>query len=184
MFMMRKQNKLNICNLIVRNMWKQRILEVLLNDEDKLNLEKVDLILPMILIYLPEEIYSVHLQKLLPNLMKTIQTCNDDKIIVSILIIIYNILKEDNGRGYVKPYIDTVMKIAIDNSKSGNKQLQIQSLNCILNITAFELPLIVPYKRNVIKLTAELLDDKSRSVRTLAVAVRQTWEDLGLDLSM
>lgn len=184
MFMMRKQNKLNICNLIVRNMWKQRILEVLLNDEDKLNLENVDLILPMILIYLPEEIYSVHLQKLLPNLMKTIQTCNDGKITVSILIIIYNILKEENGRGYVKPYIDTVMKIAIDNSKSGNKQLQIQSLNCILNITAFELPLIVPYKKNVIKLTAELLDDKSRSVRTLAVAVRQTWEDLGLDLSM
>ncbi|TID16708.1 hypothetical protein CANINC_004160 [Pichia inconspicua] len=183
MFMMRKQSKLNICNLTIRNMWKQRTLEVLLSDEE-LNSEKIDLIIPMVLTYLPEDIYSVHLQKLLPNLIKTIQTCEDNKIINSILIIIQNILKEENGKVYLKSYIDTVMKIAIENAQSKTKQLQIQSLKCILNITTFELPLTVPYKKRVTKLCADLLDDKSRSVRTLAVAVRQSWEDLGLDLSM
>lgn len=182
-FMIRKQNKLSICNLIIRNMWKQRILEVLLSNED-LNSEKIDLILPLILIYLPEEIYSVHLQKLLPNLIKTIQTCKDDKITMSIFQIIHNILTEQSGRVYLKSYIDTIMNIAIENSKVTKKQLQTQSLNCILKMTLFELPQVVPYKKRVIKLCADLLDDKNRSIRTLAVAVRQTWEDLGLDFTM
>lgn len=187
--MVRNKNKLVISNLVLRNMWKQRILEILLkkNEENKINM---DYILPLILTYLPEELYASHLTNLLPNLIKTVKSSNDNKIIISVLKIVCNVVVQDTGREIMKPYVDTIMELCLkyvkqdDNMIKQSRDLKRQSLKCLLGMCLFSLPLIVPFKKQVIKVAEGALDDKNRGVRMLGVTVRQSWENLGVDLAL
>jgi DNA repair/transcription protein MET18/MMS19 len=185
MLMVRNKNKLVVSNLILRNMWKQRILEILLtkNSEKSSNM---DSILPLILTYLPEELYQSHLTELLPSLIKTLQITNDNKIVISILKIICNVVIQESGRELIKPYIDTIMELCLHHSRESKnaKELKKQALKCLLGMSLFNITLVVPFKKQVIKVAEFVLSDKSRSVRMLAVTVRQSWENLGIDLSL
>jgi len=186
--MIRSKNRLSISNLILRNMWKQKVLEALLKrGNNDIESNKMKYVLPLVLTYLPEELYKSHLKDLLPGLIKTIYSCDDSKVIISILMIIINVIGEENGRNIVKPYTETIIEIClnmIDSKNTKSKELKIQSLKCLLRISLFDLPTIVPYKKKVVRAAEEMLNDKSRDVRLNAVSVRQAWEDLGIDLSM
>lgn len=194
LLMVRNKNKLMISNLIIRNMWKQRILEILLSKKDetensnKFNKENIqmDYILPLILTYLPEELYSSHLKSLLPNLLNTLETCNDYKVILSIIKIICNVIMEESGRELIKPYINTIIELNLKviSDISNHNNLRKQSLKCLLGMCLFELPCVIPFKKQVVKISEVAIADKNRGIRMAGVSVRQAWEDLGVDLSM
>lgn len=185
--MVRNKNKYAVSNLILRNMWKQRILEVMLvkrtEDDSKMNV-----ILPLVLTYLPEDLYSSHLGTLLPNLIGTVESSDDQKVVIAVLKIVSNVVLEQSGRELLKPYLNSIMEIILKNVEDLNKQcskgLKKQSLRCLLGMCLFDLPAVVPYKKRAIKAAHLTLSDKSRSVRLLGVSVRQAWEDLGVDLSL
>lgn len=187
LMMIRNKNRLVVSNMILRNMWKQRILEILLSKKEEGNMN-MTFILPLVLTFLPEELYTSHLEKLLPNLINTIETYEDEKVIISVLKIVCNVIVEESGRLIAKPYlhsiIETVLGYIEDGTGKRSKTLKKQSLRCLLGISLFELPLVVPYKKRIIKAAELMLSNSSRSVRMLAVSVRQSWEDLGVDLSM
>ena len=174
--MIRNNNKLTISNLIIRNIWKQKVLEICLQRKDY-----NEIILPLILTYLPEELYKSHLKDLLPGLINTITTNKDSNIINSITIIINNILNEqsDLSKLLIKPYIETIINNCIKIIENyNNKEIKINSLKCLKLMTIFEIPLIIPYKRIVINIGNSMLSDKSRDVRMNAVSVIQSWESL------
>ncbi|ODQ48526.1 hypothetical protein PICMEDRAFT_70154 [Pichia membranifaciens NRRL Y-2026] len=187
LMMVRNKNKYAVSNLILRNMWKQRILEVMLvrrtEDDSKMNV-----ILPLVLTYLPEDLYSSHLGTLLPNLIGTVESSDDQKVVIAVLKIVSNVVLEQSGRELLKPYLNSIMEIILKNVEDLNKQcskgLKKQSLRCLLGMCLFDLPAVVPYKKRAIKAAHLTLSDKSRSVRLLGVSVRQAWEDLGVDLSL
>ncbi len=189
--MLRKLNKLSSSNLHLRNMWKQRILEIIL--QKSASDTYLDYTLPLILTFLPEELYKSHLSSLLPGLINTIESCKSNQIAISILTIICNVIVEPNSRNMIKPYIETIIQLCLrfidENANKDaefivSKELTRQSLKCLLGMSLFDLPSVVPFKREVIKTSERVLEHKSRPVRMLAVSVRQAWEDLGVDLSM
>lgn len=187
MMMVRNKNKLVVSNLILRNMWKQRILEVILVKRGEKN-TTMNVILPLILTYLPEELYASHLDKLLPDLINTFESSEDQKVIISVLKIVSNVVVQESGREVLKPYLNSIMELILANiegtEKASSKSLKKQSLRCLLGLCLFDLPDIVPYKKRAIKAAQLTLSDKSRSVRLLGVSTRQAWEDLGVDLSL
>lgn len=184
--MVRSKNKLTVRNLVIRNMWKQRILEIFLQNEND-NTSNMDYILPLLLTYLPEELYATHLKTLLPNLINTVRSCNDNRVIISVLKIVCNVVIQDSGREILKPYIDTIMELClkyVDQASNSSREVRKQALRALYGMSLFEVSYIVPYKRKVIKCSDTVLDDPTRSVRMLGVSVRQSWEDLGVDLSL
>lgn len=187
LMMVRTKNKFVVSNLILRNMWKQRILEILLTKREE-GAQNMDYILPLVLTYLPEDLYSSHLESLLPSLVNSIESAKDSKVMISILKIVCNVVIEESGRELLKPYVNTIIELCLRflQGKSDNKtkELRKQSLRCLFGMCLFSLPVIVPYKKQVIKAAELTLNDDSRSVRMLGVSVRQSWEDLGLDLSL
>lgn len=167
-------------------MWKQRILEIFLQNEND-NTSNMDYILPLLLTYLPEELYATHLKTLLPNLINTVRSCNDNRVIISVLKIVCNVVIQDSGREILKPYIDTIMELClkyVDQASNSSREVRKQALRALYGMSLFEVSYIVPYKRKVIKCSDTVLDDPTRSVRMLGVSVRQSWEDLGVDLSL
>lgn len=191
LIMVRNTSKLTVSNLKLRYMWKQRILEILLSkkNESENKDNNMIIILPLILTYLPEELYIPHFEKLLPDLINTIQTYKDQKVVISILKIICNIVVKDSSRDLLKPYLNSIIEIVLSyientNHEKISKNLLKQSLRCLLGFCLFDLPIIIPYKKRVIKASEIGLGNKSRSVRLLSVSVRQSWEDLGVDLTM
>ncbi|KAG0687252.1 hypothetical protein C6P40_002612 [Pichia californica] len=199
LMMIRSASKLAVSNLRLRHMWKQRILEILLHKKNTDNSSNINLILPLILTYLPEELYTSHLKILLPGLINTIESYNDESVIISIVKIICNVTVNDSGREMLKPYLNSIIGIVLsyleneegdlegekgNSKKEISKNLKKQSLRCLLGMCLFDLPVVVPFKKRVISATQIGVSDKSRSVRLLAVSVRQAWEDLGVDLSM
>ncbi|GAV29899.1 hypothetical protein PMKS-003405 [Pichia membranifaciens] len=186
LMMVRNKNKYTVSNLILRSMWKQRILEVMLVKRNE-NDSKMNIILPLVLTYLPEELYSSHLGTLLPNLIGTVESTADQKVVISVLKIVSNVVLEESGRELLKPYLNSIMELILNNvedAQQSSKSLKKQSLRCLLGMCLFDLPVVVPYKKRAIKAAHLTLSDKSRSVRLLGVSVRQAWEDLGVDLSL
>ena len=187
LMMVRNKNKYTVSNLILRSMWKQRILEVMLVKRNE-NDSKMNIILPLVLTYLPEELYSSHLGTLLPNLIGTVESSDDQKVVISVLKIVSNVVLEESGRELLKPYLNSIMELTLKNvedvKQKSSKSLKKQSLRCLLGMCLFDLPVVVPYKKRAIRAAHLTLSDRSRSVRLLGVSVRQAWEDLGVDLSL
>lgn len=173
-------------------MWKQRILEIILKKRSDFT-GRLDYTLPLILTFLPEDLYNSHLRDILPGLINTIESCGSNKIAISILTIICNVITTPTSKSMVKPYIDTIIPLCLKfidpslNKESKfvvSKELMKQSLKCLAEMTLFDLSSVVPFKHDVIKSSQKVLENKNRLVRMHAVSVRQAWEDLGVDLSM
>ncbi|CAI8495232.1 unnamed protein product [Pichia kudriavzevii] len=182
LMMVRSKNKLAVSNLTIRAIWKQKILEFILSKKDELSSTQMDYIVPLILTFVPEEMYASHLESLLPKLIQIVQTCDDNRVILSVLKIVCNVIAEENGRVFMKGYVDTVMEICLTYAlQNKDFTLKKQALKTLLGMCLFKTSLVVSFKKRVTKLCEVNLDDHHRDIRMLSVSVRQAWEDLGLD---
>ncbi|KAI5959486.1 uncharacterized protein KGF55_005314 [Candida pseudojiufengensis] len=163
-------------NLNVKLLYKQQIFEIILpylledsdTEESILNYE----ILSQIISNISKNIIIPHLSEFLPFILKSF-SINQTSIYRSSLKILEIIIIEDNSLilTNLKMIISNLILISTSNTNEEVKKLSLNDL--LLIFQNFELEIVEKYKKSTLKDLESCLDDKKRSIRKLAIDLRQ-----------
>ncbi|XP_044152492.1 MMS19 nucleotide excision repair protein homolog [Bufo gargarizans] len=143
------------------------------NGDDKPNFLKA---LSHVLNCLPKQVLVTELPSLISLLLEAL-SCPDDVVQLSTLTCLEPLLLD--AADILSVHIDTLISRLLRLTCSPSMAVRITALKCMLALPKLPLPMLLPYKQQVIRALAKPLDDKKRLVRKEAVEARCQWFLLG-----
>ncbi|KAM9326174.1 MMS19 nucleotide excision repair protein homolog [Gastrophryne carolinensis] len=143
------------------------------NEDNKPNYLKA---LSHVLNCLPKQVLLTELPSLLSLLLEAL-SCTDRIVQLSTLTCLEPLLLD--AASILNMHIDTLIKKLLNLTSSPSMAVRIAALKCLLALTKLPLPMLLPYKQQVIGALARPLDDKKRLVRKEAVEARCQWFLIG-----
>ncbi|XP_056386832.1 MMS19 nucleotide excision repair protein homolog [Hyla sarda] len=143
------------------------------NGDDKPNYLKA---LSHVLNCLPKQVLITELPSLFSLLLEAL-SCPDIVVQLSTLTCLEPLLLD--AAEILNVHIDTLISRLLCLTSSPSMAVRITALKCTLALTKLPLPLLLPYKQQVIRALGKPLDDKKRLVRKEAVEARCQWFLLG-----
>ncbi|XP_073408958.1 MMS19 nucleotide excision repair protein homolog isoform X1 [Dendrobates tinctorius] len=125
---------------------------------------------------LPKQVLMTELPSLTSLLLEAL-SCPDDVVQLSTLTCLEPLLLD--AAEILRVHIDTFISKLLRLTSSPSMAVRITALKCILALTKLPLPMLLPYKQQVIRALARPLDDKKRLVRKEAVEARCQWFLIG-----
>ncbi|XP_063818410.1 MMS19 nucleotide excision repair protein homolog isoform X2 [Pseudophryne corroboree] len=121
---------------------------------------------------LPKQVLLTELPSLLSLLLEAL-SCPDHGVQLSTLTCLEPLLLD--AAEILNVHIDTLITKLLSLTSSPNMAVRITALKCMLALTKLPVPMLLPYKQQVIRALAKPLDDKKRFVRKGAVEARCQW---------
>ncbi|XP_075699162.1 MMS19 nucleotide excision repair protein homolog isoform X2 [Rhinoderma darwinii] len=143
------------------------------NGDNKSNYLKA---LSHVLNCLPKQVLVTELPSLISLLLEAL-SCPDDIVQLSTLTCLEPLLLD--AAEILSIHIDTLISKLLRLTSNPSMAVRITALKCMLALTKLPLPMLLPYKQQVIRALAKPLDDKKRFVRKEAVEARCQWFLLG-----
>ncbi|XP_045437918.1 MMS19 nucleotide excision repair protein homolog isoform X6 [Pipistrellus kuhlii] len=125
---------------------------------------------------LPKPVLLPELPTLLSLLLEAL-SCPDCVVQLSTLSCLQPLLLE--APQVMSLHVDTLVTKFLNLSSSPSMAVRIAALQCMHALTRLPIPVLLPYKPQVIRALAKPLDDKKRLVRKEAVSARGEWFLLG-----
>ncbi|XP_068114969.1 MMS19 nucleotide excision repair protein homolog isoform X2 [Hyperolius riggenbachi] len=125
---------------------------------------------------LPKQVLLTELPSLLTLLLEAL-SCSDRVVQLSTLTCLEPLLLD--AADILTIHIDTLIRKLLSLTASPSMAVRISALKCVLALTKLPLPMLLPYKQQVIRALAKPLDDKKRLVRKEAVEARCQWFLIG-----
>ncbi|XP_075072020.1 MMS19 nucleotide excision repair protein homolog [Mixophyes fleayi] len=125
---------------------------------------------------LPKQVLLTELPSLLSLLLEAL-SCPDRGVQLSTLTCLEPLLLD--AAEFLNFHIDTLITKLLGLTSSPNMAVRITALKCMLALTKLPVPMLLPYKQQVIRALAKTLDDKKRLVRKEAVEARCQWFLMG-----
>ncbi|XP_018418498.1 PREDICTED: MMS19 nucleotide excision repair protein homolog [Nanorana parkeri] len=125
---------------------------------------------------LPKQVLLTELPSLFSLLLEAL-SCSDRVVQLSTLTCLEPLLLD--AADILKIHIDTLIKKLLHLTCSPSMAVRISALKCMLALTKLPLPMLLPYKQQVLRALAKPLDDKKRLVRKEAVEARCQWFLIG-----
>ncbi|KAM5141580.1 MMS19 nucleotide excision repair protein homolog [Mantella aurantiaca] len=143
------------------------------NEDNKPNYLKA---LSHVLNCLPKQVLLTELPSLLSLLLEAL-SCSDRIVQLSTLTCLEPLLLD--AADILNIHIETLIRKLLSLTCSPCMAVRISALKCMLALTKLPLPMLLPYKQQVIRALAKPLDDKKRLVRKEAVEARCQWFLIG-----
>ncbi|XP_069836082.1 MMS19 nucleotide excision repair protein homolog [Dendropsophus ebraccatus] len=143
------------------------------NGGDKPNYLKA---LSHVLNCLPKQVLITELPSLISLLLEAL-SCPDTVVQLSTLTCLEPLLLD--AAEILSVHIDSLISKLLCLTSSPSMAVRITALKCMLALTKLPLPMLLPYKQQVIRALAKPLDDKKRLVRKEAVEARCQWFLIG-----
>ncbi|XP_073451557.1 MMS19 nucleotide excision repair protein homolog [Aquarana catesbeiana] len=143
------------------------------NENNKPNYLKA---LSHVLNCLPKQVLLTELPSLVSLLLEAL-SCSDRIVQLSTLTCLEPLLLD--AADILNIHIDTLIRKLLLLTCSASMAVRISALKCMLALTKLPLPMLLPYKQQVIRALARPLDDKKRLVRKEAVEARCQWFLIG-----
>ncbi|KAM3913040.1 MMS19 nucleotide excision repair protein homolog [Leptodactylus fuscus] len=143
------------------------------SEDDKPNYLKA---LSHVLNCLPKQVLITELPSLISLLLEAL-SCPDNIVQLSTLTCLEPLLLD--AAEILNVHIDTLISKLVCLTTSRSMAVRITALKCMLGLTKLPLPMLLPYKQQVIRALAKPLDDKKRLVRKEAVEARCQWFLIG-----
>ncbi|XP_066457176.1 MMS19 nucleotide excision repair protein homolog [Eleutherodactylus coqui] len=143
------------------------------NEDNKPNYLKA---LSHVLNCLPKQVLVTELPSLISLLLEAL-SCPDEVVQLSTLTCLEPLLLD--AAAILSVHIDTLISKLLCLTSSPSMAVRITALKCMLALTKLPLPMLLPYKQQVIRALAKPLDDKKRLVRKEAVEARCQWFLIG-----
>ncbi|KAG7743966.1 hypothetical protein KL932_001289 [Ogataea haglerorum] len=175
-------NRPVVFNMNVRLLYKQKlfntVLPLLVSKFESSKNQTYLLALSLMLKYVDKSIIVPHVGTLLPLVLRSLTT--DSNVIVTSSLSILTIAVNESDE-LVSRHLSTVIPnlLEIVNTHK-NEAVKRNALECLLSLTKYDLHLLVPYKQDIIRRLAKVLDDPKRSIRRLACDCRQAYYELGM----
>ncbi|XP_075390864.1 MMS19 nucleotide excision repair protein homolog isoform X1 [Tenrec ecaudatus] len=125
---------------------------------------------------LPKPVLLPELPTLLSLLLEAL-SCTDCVVQLSTLSCLQPLLLE--APQVMSLHVDTLVTKFLNLSSSPSMAVRMAALQCMHALTRLPVPVLLPYKPQVIRALAKPLDDKKRLVRKEAVSARGEWFLLG-----
>ncbi|GME96775.1 unnamed protein product [Ambrosiozyma monospora] len=75
--------------------------------------------------------------------------------------------------------VPKLLELLSFSNTSNDDDIEIKSLQCLIEMSKFQLHLVVPFRTLIINKLESVLDHRSRSVRRLACDCREVYYELG-----
>lgn len=183
-----------ISNNKVRLLYKQKLFQIISpklvenfkNSSDLLIKSRFLISLSFILKHTQKEIISPYLSTFLPLLLQSLDLKDSNVRYASLLTLLSSI---EEIPELISKHLQTLIPRLLelikfdskdDDLKFNNPEVRLISLNCLQALTIYiSLIKLIPYQKEILSKTVQVLDDKKRKVRKGAVDTREAYYELG-----
>ncbi|QPG77128.1 hypothetical protein FOA43_004532 [Brettanomyces nanus] len=178
--------KLVVLNVNVRTFYKQKFVDstlpVLIEKfrDSGSNRKEYLLTISLIIKYAEKQVIMPHLKEIMPVVMTALT--QKSSLIISSALSILEIAIEEAGelvREHLSEIIPRLLQIIKQQGSGKGAEVKIKAFECLMGVSKYEIHLLQPFKKEIIKESLVGLDDDKRSVRKLACNCRQVYYELG-----